>query len=277
MGLMRASLAALLMLGCALLGCTSPRTELLVVTTTDLAIPAEIDAFEIEATSPGGQPRESVARLGPGELPPPRVLGLVPDGARLGPYTLVIRGTLRGAVIVERRVEVELESGRTLVLRVDLARDCVGVDCAAETCAAGACRAVRVGPEELEPYGGQLPGADAAVVPDAGQPALDGGRCEAEQCNGEDDDCDGAVDESFDLRTDLANCGECGRACTNAFGTAACVAGECTVGACDAARDDCDGDPTNGCEADLTRPASCGACETQCRPPTRNCCDGACC
>ena len=263
---------------CCMLGCTSPRTELLVVTTTDLAIPAEIDAFEIEAASPGGQAQESVARLGPGELPPPRVLGLVPEAGRLGPYTLFIRGTLRGAVVVERRVEVDFQSGRTLVLRVDLTRSCVGVDCSAgETCAAGACRAARVGPEELEPYGGQLPGADGAVVtPDAGQPNVDGGGCALERCNGEDDDCDGDVDETFDLATDVENCGECGRACSIAGGTAACEGGECTVGGCDAGRDDCDGDAANGCEADLTLPATCGACGTQCRPPNRNCVDGAC-
>jgi hypothetical protein len=276
MGLSRALFALLF---CALLGCTSPRTELLIVTTTDLAIPAEIDAFEIEATSPGGQPRESIAHLGPGELPPPRVLGLVPDGGRLGTYSLRVRGTRGGAVIVERRAEVDLESGRTLVLRVHLTRDCVGVDCAAEeTCAAGACRAARVGPEELEPYPGQLPGADGAVVGvDASPPSVDGGSCVAEQCNGEDDDCDGEVDETFDLSTDAANCGECGRACSIAGGTASCEAGECAVGGCDAGRDDCDGEVANGCEADLTLPASCGDCGTQCRPPNRDCCDGACC
>jgi hypothetical protein len=47
----------------------------------------------------------------------------------------------------------------------------------------------------------------------------------AESCNGLDDDCDGTVDDGFDLMTDKANCGRCGRACTGA--TASCCAGTC--------------------------------------------------
>jgi hypothetical protein len=34
-----------------------------------------------------------------------------------------------------------------------------------------------------------------------------------ELCNGQDDDCDGASDNGFDLTTDEANCGACGRVC----------------------------------------------------------------
>jgi hypothetical protein len=34
-----------------------------------------------------------------------------------------------------------------------------------------------------------------------------------ERCNGADDDCDGEVDEDFDLRTDPAHCGRCDKAC----------------------------------------------------------------
>jgi hypothetical protein len=35
-----------------------------------------------------------------------------------------------------------------------------------------------------------------------------------ELCNGTDDDCDGTVDDGFNLPSDPANCGTCGRACT---------------------------------------------------------------
>src|SRR5262245_14538684 len=48
-----------------------------------------------------------------------------------------------------------------------------------------------------------------------------------EECNGEDDDCDGAVDEGFDLASDPGNCGACGHACANANGGVACSAGQC--------------------------------------------------
>jgi hypothetical protein len=48
----------------------------------------------------------------------------------------------------------------------------------------------------------------------------------AELCNGKDDDCDGVPDvEEFDLRTDMANCGTCGRACNAASET--CLNGVC--------------------------------------------------
>ncbi|MCA9560940.1 MAG: thrombospondin type 3 repeat-containing protein, partial [Myxococcales bacterium] len=44
-----------------------------------------------------------------------------------------------------------------------------------------------------------------------------------ETCNGIDDDCDGRVDETFDLQRDPANCGGCGQPC----------AGTCADGLCD--------------------------------------------
>jgi hypothetical protein len=39
------------------------------------------------------------------------------------------------------------------------------------------------------------------------------GQCKPEICNGIDDDCDGVVDDGFDLQHDVANCGACGHAC----------------------------------------------------------------
>ncbi len=53
-----------------------------------------------------------------------------------------------------------------------------------------------------------------------------------EQCNHADDDCDGTVDEGFDLQTDLMNCGACGNACIRAGAQTKCVAGACTITAC---------------------------------------------
>ena len=54
----------------------------------------------------------------------------------------------------------------------------------------------------------------------------------AETCNGKDDNCDGKVDEGFDLQTDPNNCKTCGNVCSFPNATASCVAGVCTMGKC---------------------------------------------
>ncbi len=41
-------------------------------------------------------------------------------------------------------------------------------------------------------------------------------------------------------------------------------AGRCAPGACILGRGDCNGDPSDGCEADFTLPATCGACTVKC-------------
>lgn len=53
-----------------------------------------------------------------------------------------------------------------------------------------------------------------------------------ESCNLLDDDCDGPVDEDFDLQTDEANCGMCGAACPpgTECSFALCLERDCTDG-----------------------------------------------
>lgn len=282
-----ARVASALVLAASLFGCTTARTEILVVTDTDLAVPSELDAFRVEVTGPGGAMQASTARFGPGDPLPPRTLGLVYDQGRLGPYRVRVQGAHHGGVILERVAKVAFQRGTTLVLRVDLTRDCVGVSCnAEETCAAGVCRPVLVGPDELTPFEGQLPGSDAAVpIADGGSRfdagSIDGGEIDggcgmSESCNGADDDCDGTIDEGFDLTSNPSHCGSCGNACRFPHATASCEASACVLTGCMAGFDDCDGDPSNGCEADLTQPATCGGCGNACRPPTRACCAGTC-
>jgi hypothetical protein len=53
-----------------------------------------------------------------------------------------------------------------------------------------------------------------------------------ETCNGADDDCDGAIDNGFDLNTDPRNCGMCGRVCNLPNAVAGCAARSCVVVAC---------------------------------------------
>ena len=73
-----------------------------------------------------------------------------------------------------------------------------------------------------------------------------------ELCDGRDDDCDGAVDESFDFMTDEDHCGDCATSCG--------IGRTCCSGACvDTDRDT----------------ASCGACGTMCTG-SQGCCGGSC-
>jgi hypothetical protein len=53
-----------------------------------------------------------------------------------------------------------------------------------------------------------------------------------EVCDGIDNNCNGVVDEGFDLMSDLANCGGCNRPCYFPFASATCTGGVCTQGAC---------------------------------------------
>ena len=71
-----------------------------------------------------------------------------------------------------------------------------------------------------------------------------------ETCNSVDDDCDGLVDEDYNLEFDVNNCGACGVVCgalANARSTS-CVAGACVVLQCDPGYSNADRDDANGCE-----------------------------
>ena len=71
-----------------------------------------------------------------------------------------------------------------------------------------------------------------------------------EVCDGVDNDCDGFVDEPFDLYIDPANCGECGHICAFDAAIPGCESGECVITACQPGYTDRDGIVENGCEGD---------------------------
>ncbi|MFW6050277.1 MAG: MopE-related protein [Myxococcota bacterium] len=101
-----------------------------------------------------------------------------------------------------------------------------------------------------------------------------------EICDGRDNDCDGEVDEDFDLLNDEENCGECGNSCGTGL---TCCSGECmnldtsedACGecgeACGSGRTCCGGECVN-LETDTDH---CGECGEGCGDG-ETCCSGSC-
>ncbi len=86
--------------------------------------------------------------------------------------------------------------------------------------------------------------------------------------NASDFTFDGPVDSGNDGGSDAQPDG--GDECTTAadcasrsHASASCADGACTY-SCETNRSDCDGDPSNGCEADLTSVDACGSCDVAC-------------
>ena len=95
-----------------------------------------------------------------------------------------------------------------------------------------------------------------------------------ETCNGNDDNCDGLIDEAFDFQNDVNNCGGCFARCILPNATPRCQLGLCRVESCSANTDDCNGEPEDGCEVFLNFDNdNCGVCGQVCDPPNA---DGQC-
>jgi hypothetical protein len=86
-----------------------------------------------------------------------------------------------------------------------------------------------------------------------------------EVCNGLDDNCDGGVDETFDLTTDSRNCGACGHVCDAGTSCRAstCMESDCANGLDDDnnGKTDCEDDACFGLECFANQPPvpHCGA------------------
>ncbi len=228
-------------------------------------------------------------------------------GVSEGTFMVRVQLTVGTGIVAERVVRVELR-GSTGV-PVVITRTCRGVSCPrdgdpsdAVSCVGGLCQAPEcaTGREAACAAPQCSTGTDCPAPPAACAAAacvdglcfdvLDDGACTdgelchadlacvdtstcvplTEICNGFDDDCDGTVDEDFDLTADRDHCGACGTQCLGANGTASCSAGTCVV-ACDAGFADCNSSPGDGCETDLSAPQDCGGCGTACTAPTPLC------
>lgn len=111
------------------------------------------------------------------------------------------------------------------------------------------------------------PGSDAGVAPPTPPtPPTDGG---APGCPDGKQLCDGLC---VSVADPAYGCGDprC-TPCPSAHGTMGCLARKCAVAACDVGYADCNADPADGCETDLSRATSCGACNAVCANPAPLC------
>ncbi|HTQ04297.1 MAG TPA: hypothetical protein VMI54_10590 [Polyangiaceae bacterium] len=108
-------------------------------------------------------------------------------------------------------------------------------------------------------------------VPNANAACQDSA-CVIDSCLPNFDDCTAAAGCETDISSNVQHCGDCTSTCSKAGATAAaCSGGQCGAPSCDAAHGNCDGKNANGCEADVTKPTQCGACNVACGTATPNC------
>jgi hypothetical protein len=241
-----------------------PRTEVVVVVDTDLALGEEVDALRIEVTGPGDTTQSSSAELD-ADSALPQTLGLVHERGARGPIRVLALALLDGREVLRREAELSFIDDKTLTLPMHLVRACVAHACGeAQTCSEHGCVSSEVDATRLVEWQGRPPtlsepgepppppedaGDDAqaeldaevfdagvsdaeTVAPDAelsvdAGTVEDGGMCmpQVESCNQADDDCDGVVDNGYDLMTDTRHCGVCNMRCTQP--TSICCKGSC--------------------------------------------------
>lgn len=201
-------------------GCSDPaaRTEIIVVVDTDFSVPTEMDAVAIAVT------RDDVTQTSLADLivqGVPRTLGVVHDSGSLGPLTVVVTGKLGDQDVIDRTASVSFLPGRTVVLRMFLLKACENRDCMTQTCGeGGSCRPIEIDPAELIDWTGVPPRLDGGVdappdaPPDQSPPDMptdvppdvgpDTPECmpTAETCNGDDDDCNGRIDDGVECHAD---------------------------------------------------------------------------
>lgn len=155
----------------ALAACGRAPTEIVVLVTTDLDVPADADVLRVTVTEPDGEVRESDVAISSGDAE--RTLVLLHRGGALGPLEIRASARLGATEVLAARRIVSFEDGRTLHLRIPLDRACATVSCGARTCEAGRCRDPEVGACDLDPAqcsdgGVEDAGAGDAAVDDGG-------------------------------------------------------------------------------------------------------------
>jgi len=78
-----------------------------------------------------------------------------------------------------------------------------------------------------------------------------------EICDNLDNNCDGQNDETFDLNTDIENCGSCGNLCIIPNANAQCISGSCVFISCTEGFADANNNINDGCEVNLVVDRKC--------------------
>jgi hypothetical protein len=156
-------------------------------------------------------------------------------------------------------IERENETGAT---RPDVAIN--GPDAPLEADAAQDANAVDAGPDASGPEGGSAEGGQTPIV---------GAQCGCgpgtKLCGA---DCVRVDDPNYGCAA--SGCAACNNPQADSE-TIACSAGACVTVACGSGWGDCNGSLNDGCETDLTLPATCGSCGNTCGPG-QVCSDGTC-
>ncbi len=227
----RALITAFTLLAGLASGCGTP-TEIFVVVDSEVG---GLDTVTVLVTPPAGDLKSASGSIA--DRPFPRTVGVAHENGPLGPVLVHVQGSAGGSLVVERKARLDFIEGRVLVLPITLASACARVACTGDTTclASGTCGSMDVDSSTLSDWDGTVPRSDGGVVSDASPPdarADTSPMCvpSTETCNGADDDCDGSVDEDFDLTADPSNCGSCGNRCRG--GNSTCCTGVCQRGTC---------------------------------------------
>lgn len=255
-----------------MLGCERPATQIIVHVHSDLERRDGWSAVEVRATRVlgrliGDEVFRAASQGFPGEV---RLVPFDPDDA--SPVRVDV--TVRFSALPDdprnftQSAIVRFVPDATLELFMALARRCTDPRARARCAEGTTCGWIgngRTGCEAIErPALPPLSPAGAYAGTDHACPV-----CLAAPSEG------GApLEQCIDTSADVRHCGACGHECPSGTDDtrSICRGGACAtvpVAACAWDRGDCDGDPSNGCEAELTTAMRCGRCGVSCASATQ--------
>jgi hypothetical protein len=155
-----------------LVGCSdsSKATQLVVAITSDMDVPAELDAFDVRVFGPvENLVKQQRFELGPGKVELPASFGVTPRGGDASrTVTIEIDAFRAGTLLFTARTVTGFVAGRTLRLDTRLSAACSSKICSQNTtCRQGACVDPFVDPATLPRH---TPGVYPGIDPD-----MDGG------------------------------------------------------------------------------------------------------